>query len=172
MPIRLFLLLLCFVLSKTAISQSLRKEADLKAVFIYNFTQYIEWDSSGITNEFVIGIIGNSEVSPALIEIAKTNKIRSRAIKVIKYDKPENIGRCQILFITNESTFSLQSILRNTEKGTLTISETTGYANMGSAINFVIRNDKLRFEANLKSLDMAGLKASSQLLKLAIIVNQ
>ena len=56
-------------------------------------------------------------------------------------------------------------------KGTLTISEETGFADMGSAINFVVINDKLKFEANVKSITDEGLKASSQLLKLAIIVD-
>jgi hypothetical protein len=35
-----------------------------------------------------------------------------------------------------------------------------------------MQENKLKFEANLKAIDMAGLKASSQLLKLAKIVGQ
>jgi hypothetical protein len=53
----------------------------------------------------------------------------------------------------------------------LTISEETGFARMGTAFNFVVLNNKLKFEANLNAIYLAGLRASSQLLKLAIIVN-
>jgi YfiR/HmsC-like len=57
------------------------------------------------------------------------------------------------------------------DKGTLTISEQPGFAGMGTAFNFVPDHDKLKFEANVNSINEAGLKASSKLLKLAIIVN-
>jgi hypothetical protein len=171
MSVRFTLLLLCLI-PKISIGQPAKNEADLKAVFIYNFTHYIEWDSSSATGDFIIGIIGESEVSKSLADIAKTNTINNRNIKIRAYDKPENINKCHILFIPKSCPFQLVSILKKTESGVLTISETTGYANMGTALNFVVKDDKLKFEANLKSLDKAGLKASSQLLKLAIIVNQ
>ena len=53
----------------------------------------------------------------------------------------------------------------------LTISEEPGFAQQGTAFNFVIKKDKLKFETNLKALNQADVKAGSQLLKLAIIVN-
>ncbi|MES1224887.1 MAG: YfiR family protein, partial [Bacteroidota bacterium] len=62
-------------------------------------------------------------------------------------------------------------ILEKVEKRTLTVSEEEGYAKRGTAFNFVIKNDKLKFESNLNAINAAGLKAGSQLLKLAILVN-
>ncbi|MEO5907735.1 MAG: YfiR family protein [Ginsengibacter sp.] len=52
-----------------------------------------------------------------------------------------------------------------------TISEQPGFAEQGTAFNFVVKRNRLKFEANLKSISSAGLKAGSQLLKLAIIVD-
>ena len=43
---------------------------------------------------------------------------------------------------------------------------------MGGVINFVVRNNKLRFEINLGAGKRAGLMISSQLLKLADSVVQ
>ena len=145
------------------------QEAALKAVFIYNFTKYIDWDNVG--NEFVIGVIGNSPIENALAEIARTNTIKNKRIVIRHYTKPEDIRTCQVLFIAKRSSYSLSSILNETGRGMLTVSEEDGYSKQGTAFNFVIINDKLKFEANLKAIDDAGLKASSQLLKLAIIVN-
>jgi hypothetical protein len=66
---------------------------------------------------------------------------------------------------------ALEDILAKTaDKGILVISEKDGYAELGAAFNFVIVNRKLKFEANVKAINSAGLTASSQLLKLAIIV--
>jgi hypothetical protein len=75
------------------------------------------------------------------------------------------------LFISQNSSIPLDDILaKTTGKGILIISEQDGYAELGTAINFVIVNRKLKFEANVKAINAAGLTASSQLLKLAIII--
>ncbi|HMC99217.1 MAG TPA: YfiR family protein, partial [Ferruginibacter sp.] len=66
---------------------------------------------------------------------------------------------------------SLQSVLDRAGKGVLTVSEEPGLAKQGTAFNFIVNNDKLKFEANLKAIYAAGLKAGAQLLKLAIIVD-
>jgi len=148
-------------------------EANLKAVFIYNFTRYIEWDTASNLdkNNFVIGVLGSTPVSSALSEVARTNRVNNKRIVIRRYSKPEEIENCHILFIPKGIPFSLPSVLQRTQRGTLTVSEDVGFARQGVALNFVINNDKLKFEVNLKSLYDAGLKASSQLLKLAVIVD-
>ncbi len=171
---RLFVILLLILLKQTAIAQNGGGEANLKAVFIYNFTRYIEWDSTANQdkNSFVIGIIGSTPVSISLSEIAKTSRVGSKKIIIRRFSKPEEIDGCHVLFIPKGLPFSLTSVLQKTGKGTLTVSEETGFAKQGTALNFVIDpSDKLKFEANLNAFDVAGLKASSQLLKLAKIVD-
>jgi YfiR/HmsC-like len=154
----------------TAMAQAQEKEANLKAVFIYNFTKYVDWDTSGAENDFVIGIIGSSAVTAPLLDIAKTNTVKNQKIIIRLFNKPDEITYCHILFIPQKLSFSLQSILDRVGKGTLAVSEEADYARQGTAFNFVIINDKLKFEANLKAIYSAGLKASSQLLKLAKII--
>ncbi|MEJ0104829.1 MAG: YfiR family protein [Bacteroidota bacterium] len=165
----LFIVLFCCI-TGFATAQARNQEADLKAVFIYNFTYYIDWDSSYLSNDFVIGVIGFSPVTASLNEIAKSNKVNNKKIIIRVFDKPGDIESCQILFIPAKLSYSLSSILEKVDKGMLTISEQPGYASKGTAFNFVLINNKLKFEANLKTISSGGLKASSQLLKLAIII--
>jgi hypothetical protein len=168
---RLLIFLLTLTLAGNVMSQSKQKEADLKAVYIYNFTRYIEWDSSAMKNDFIIGVIGASPVTRSLTQVARSNKIKNKRIIVRVFDKPEQIETCHVLFIPRWSPYSLNSILDQTGKGTLTVSEQPGYAKMGTAFNFVLERQKLRFEVSLKALYLSGLKAGSQLLKLATIVD-
>jgi hypothetical protein len=169
---RLLLFILSYSFTGIAMSQTEKQEANLKAVFIYNFTKYIDWDaSSSPENTFVIGIIGSSAIMRPLTEIAKENKVNNKKIIIRSFSKPEDIGECQILFIPKKSPLSLSSILDKCGRGVLTISEEEGFAKRGTAFNFVVINDKLKFETNLKALDLAGLKAGSQLLKLAIVID-
>lgn len=156
----------------TAYAQSEKKEADLEAVFIYNFTKFITWDSAYLQKQFTIGVMGNTEITSSLSQIALTNTVGDKKILIRQFSTPEDILFCNILFIPKGFNYPLSSILDNISKGVLTISEQPGYAKEGVAFNFVVVNDKLKFESNRLAIEGAGLKASSQLLKLAIVIYQ
>ena len=166
-----FFLIMCCVAGMTAIAQAQEKEANLKAVFIYNFINYIDWGNSENENEFVIGIIGSSEIDNPIAEIAKTNLAKNKTIVIRHFNKVDDIRNCQMLFIPKNSPFSLKSVLEKIDKGVLTISDEPGLAKQGAAFNFVLVNNKLKFEVNLKAVYLSGVRVSSQLLKLAIIVD-
>jgi hypothetical protein len=145
--------------------------ANLKAAFVYNFTKYIEWNLTD-QDEFVIGIIGSSPILESFNEIAQSKTVNDKKIIIRQFKKPADITFCNILFISQDTPFSLSSILANTDKQTITVSEKEGFAEQGTAFNFKIVSDKLKFEANVKSIISTGVKVSSQLLKLAKIVDQ
>jgi hypothetical protein len=52
----------------------------------------------------------------------------------------------------------------------LTIGDTKGFGESGVMINFLTKENKVRFEINLAAARRAGLKISSKLLSLATIV--
>ncbi len=159
-----------FLAAGAAVAQT-QQEGNLKAVFIYNFTRYIEWNVDQDENEFVIGILGPSSIDKPINEIARTNTVNNRRIVVKHFSKPEDISYCHILFIPRSSPVPIQSVLDKTAKGMLIISEEPGFARLGTAFNFIPVKNKIKFEANLKAINAAGVKVSSQLLKLAIIIN-
>lgn len=148
------------------------EEYKLKAAFIYNFTMFVEWNPPISGNEFIIGVIDSSPINKHLGDIADIEKVNGKKIIIQKYDKLEDIGFCHILFIPQNSGLPLDDIIADPDlKRTLTISEKEEYAKKGIAINFVEVDNKLKFEINTRTLNSAGIKASSQLLKLAIIIN-
>jgi hypothetical protein len=168
MQLCLIFLLMC---SFATVSDEDNEEYNIKAAFIYQFTNYIDWGQLIPGDEFVIGIIGNSPLKGQLSEIAKSKTVKGKKIVFRQFSKPEEIVPCHILFIPRKTLFPLDNILSKVAgKGTLTISEKEGYAKKGTNINFIEVDEKLKFEANTKSINAAGLRASSQLLKLAIIV--
>lgn len=148
------------------------KEYDLKAAFIYKFTNYIEWDTPGADNTFTIGVFGFSPINSALTKLSQSKYVKEKKIIIRQFHKIEEITPCHILFISQKASIPLDNILNKAgQKGTLIISEKTGYAKKGTDINFVLVDNSLKFEANTKAISNTGLKVSSQLLKLAIIVD-
>ena len=167
----LFLVLLMGAAAPAAFAQNGEQEANLKAAFIYNFTKYIDWENYNHNDVFIIGVIGTDApiISP-LREIAKKYTIKNKRIEIRILQYPSDVSDCDLVFIPKECRFPLTDVLAYAGKSVLTISEKDGYASMGTDFNFIIVNQKLKFEANLKALASSGLKVGSQLLKLAIIV--
>ena len=170
---KLLLIIVLWCSAGCVIAQDGEQEANLKAAFIYNFTKYIDWGNYNDNYQFVIGVLGEeSAVIPALKEIARTRTINNKRIAIRIIDNLSDMRDCDIVFITKKSPFPLSSVLSRVGKGVLTISESNGYASQGTDFNFIVVNQKLKFEANLRAIASSGLKAGSQLLKLAVIVDQ
>lgn len=154
----------------TTIAQKVHQEANLEAAFIYNFTKYIDWGPYARDSIFVIGVAGDSPILESLDAIAASSRINKKRVIVKTINRGAEIAGCDILFISKKSRMPLNFILGKTRPGVLTISEQPGFAEAGTAFNFIVVNNRLKFEANLKAISSAGLKAGSQLLKLATIV--
>jgi len=165
LPVSLFLL----ALSSVHTPQTQEEEYNVKAACIYNFTKFIEWNPSG-SDAFVIGVIGDSPIEQALSEIASIKTVQGKKISIVRFHKPDEITACQMLFISKENSFPLGEILSKASEGMVTIGEKPGFALRGTMFNLLIRENRLRFEANTTAIANAGVKVSSQLLKLAIIV--
>ena len=164
-------LLLAFVLATlSSKGQQADLESNLKAAFLYNFTRYIDWPPDDETT-FIIGIVGPSDLDDALKEIARNNTVDNKKIVIRRFDKPEQITPCQVLFISRRVKANLADILARTGRGELTVAEKEGAARNGIMFNFVLMGDKLKFEVNTKALNAGGLRVSSQLLRLAIVVS-
>ena len=144
-----------------------------KAVFIYNFVTYVQWPEEAGTGVFKIGILGDSPLEMQLREISKKRGTRDRKLQVQVYRDIEDLEMCHVLFISSEQAGKLEKIRRRLgDRSVLTISDTPGLANRGVAINFVLVKGKLKFEINQQALQRADLRASAQLLKLAILVEE
>ena len=142
----------------------------IKAIFIYNFTKYIEWPENQKQGDFVIGVLGNS--NPNLIKeldkMATLSKIGSRGFVVKIYNSVEEITKCQ--FITAEKsnliTAAVQKVAKN---NTLVIGENTGQIKKGAVINFVYQENKQKFELSKTNAERSGLTVSSSLINMAIL---
>lgn len=138
----------------------------LKAKFLYAFINYVNWDSIAKNGEIKVAIIGESPITPTFMNINKNKKI-----KINEYQDLYEITNCNIVFVPSDCTYRLYTILSKfSKKPVLVVTEKTGYAKSGAHINFVVIQDKLKFEVNLKTLKETNLKVSSVLLQHAIIV--
>ena len=146
-------------------------EDKVKTAFLYKFTKYIQWPGGEPAEDFRIAVLGESGIAEPLRELARETPAEGRKIRTELLGSVEDIGRCHILFISASERARLPEILKKTEgRNILTVGESRGLAERGVVLNFVVVDGRLRFEINRRAADRAGLQISSELLKLAILV--
>jgi uncharacterized protein DUF4154 len=147
-------------------------EYEVKAAFIYNFGKYIAWPASPDSNKpFVIGLIGKDPFGRVLDEAMRGQTVQDRPVIVRRFTRVEQIRNCDILFIASSEKANVPHILSTLGKSpVVTIGDMARFAERGGMINLTMQRDRVRFEVNIDAFTRVGLKAGSQLLRLARIV--
>jgi hypothetical protein len=150
-------------------------EYQVKAAFIYKFATYIRWPAVAgpATTPFVIGIIGRDPFGPALYAVVRGERVQGRVILIRRLRQTEEALRCDVVFISASERANLKQIFASLQGNpVLTVGDMDQFAEMGGMINLVTEDRKIRFDINRGAIDRAGLKATSQLLRLARIVDE
>lgn len=156
----LIIVSLLFV-AETQAQVSTRK---LEAIYMYNFTKYINWQSGG-GDSHTIGVWEESEVASELQDNLKNKG--SIVVKVIK--TAEEAKSCQIVYLPKTKSDQLRALVSQAGSDVLIVTE-EDLAAKGASVSFVLDGSKLRFKINQGALNKAGLQASSSLLSLAILL--
>ncbi len=151
---------------------TMAQEAKYQSIFIYNFTRYIKWPEPMMSGNFVIGVLGNSELYDELQKMAGMKKQTQGLDLVIeKYNSIDEIQKCHILFVADDRLHQLSSISEaSVLNTTLLVTDSPGQAQKGSTINFVDVDGRIKFELNQSNAEKRNLKISGALVSLAIIV--
>jgi hypothetical protein len=143
-------------------------EYQVKAMFVFNFTKYVEWPEAKSSDVFTIGVIGESEIIEPLEHIATQKKVGDKKI-VVKVLTTEAEEYCNIIIVSKSRLNKLEQVEKKyAGKGVLIISDES---QRSAAINLVTRDNKIRFEINQFLARTGGIKISSQLLSLAVEVH-
>ena len=146
--------------------------AKIKAVYIYNFTKYIEWPKEYREQVFVIGVLGNSPLVDELKGMSSAKKVFNQNIEVRQFNSVTEITQCHILFVSSEAKDPFANVLGKVKDySTLLITDKPGLATQGAAINFVVMQNRQKFELNESNAIKYNLKVSNSLEALAILVN-
>jgi YfiR/HmsC-like len=155
---------------------SVSSEYLIKAGFIYNFANLVQWPSNAFAqpdSPIVIGILGEGSFGTILDRVLEGKKVNGRAFLVKRLRSVTDLKECHILFVSSSDMTHLTEAI-HLVKGMpiLTIGEIPGFAKRGGIINLVIEDNKVRFEVNVEAAKEADLNISSRLLALAKIVQQ
>lgn len=144
-------------------------EDDIKAAFLYNFTKFIEWPPAAAADEpFRICTAAEPAFGSAVDRIIAGETVQGRAIVRLTPATPEAARACQILFLGRlENDRAERWIAPVRGAPVLVVGESRGVWERGAAINFVLEDNRVKFDINTEVTVAAGLSVSSKLLRVA-----
>ncbi len=144
----------------------------IKAIFIYNFTKYVEWPSDYKQGDFVIEVLGSA---PGLVnELTSMAKLKKAGIQTIVIKNISDVGdiaNCHILYIAKDKVDAVSKASGKCKgKSTLIVTEGPGIIDKGAGISFVTASNKQKFEIHQGNIKKYNLEVSSKLLPFAEVV--
>jgi hypothetical protein len=151
-------------------------EYQLKAVFLFNFTQFVEWPPEAFAEPgapLVIGILGEDPFGAYLDETVRGEMVNGRPLIVQRYRRVDDIKSCHVLFVSRSEAEHLTQVLSSLKgRSILTVSDLDGFTRDGGVIRFATVANKIRLRISLDAAQSAKLTISSKLLRPAEIVGR
>ncbi|MGA3205028.1 MAG: YfiR family protein [Bryobacteraceae bacterium] len=140
-----------------------RLEYQVKAAFLFNFLKFVEWPPAAGDTPWVIGVLGHDPFGEVLDQTVKGKIVNGRPVQVRRFSRVGDVKDCNILFIggADFGRIGIPAL-----PGMLTVGEAPGFLKSGGIINFYIEDNRVHFEIRPTVARSAGLRVSSQLLKL------
>ena len=149
-------------------------ESQLKAVFLFNFTHFVEWPAAALPRDsapFVIGVLGNDPFGHDLDEVVRGEAVNQHALAIERYPTVADIRSCQILFIPAAELRHLDGIVSQLEqRSVLTVTDAEGPLPRGVIIGLFRQDNRIRLRIDLQAARASNLTISSKLSRAADIV--
>jgi hypothetical protein len=163
-------LLLCFSVNA---QDSLSKEDKLKAAYLWNFVDFINWRDLGSDksdSKVQICIDGSNDFIEFFRQLVGNRRV-GRLQHSVAVLQLKSARKCQLIYVrlANKATALRLVGAQNLDDNTVIVADTSSIYFPGAAIMFYQENNKLRFEVDLQRINTLNVDISSELLKLARI---
>lgn len=146
----------------------------VKAEFVVSFLSFVDWPAAKTTassGQLVVAVLGDPEFANLVRQAASRRQMAGRPVSVMTVQRPEAAREAHVAFIASSEAKRLPAILRTLATApVLTVGDTDGFAQEGVAINLYTFDKRIRIEVNTTAAERAGVRLSSNLLRLARIV--
>lgn len=151
-------------------------EARIKAAYLYHFCNYVDWPKDAFAREdspLVIGVIGSDRMVSELREVVMNRVAHGRQIMIREIRSGDSLDDLHLLFVAEAAITKLRQLVTASEqRSMLVVTEDPAGFNRNGAINFIIENDKVRFDIAPQAVRQRNLTVSAQLLTVARTVIQ
>jgi len=164
------LALAALLVSGSAFAQE-RPIHEVYSMMVFNFVKYVQWPDHAGSGEFVIGVVGNTDMYNTLNAWYGGKPRGAKTYVIKKFNTAAEVTDCQVVYIDKTKSAEFAAVNDKVKgKGTLVITDKNGLGEKGSAINFKTVDNKMKFELNQKVIEASNLKVSGSLTSMAILI--
>jgi hypothetical protein len=146
-------------------------EYQVKAAYLYKFASYIEWPAgpaSDAATPIVIGVIASDAVAADMTNVLQGQSVANRPIVVRRIDAHGRLDGLNVLFVARTHAGRLPELAAALQgRPVLTVTESEAPGDASGMVNFVVIDDKVKFDIALPRVAHSGLKISARLLAVA-----
>jgi hypothetical protein len=146
-----------------------QREAQFKAAYLFNFVKFVEWPARVGADSLTICFVGGRGIFAALSTGIDSKRVGTRRLVAKQVEHVASTDNCNALYVdaTAVGDHRLEATLP-----ILTVSDAEQFTAKGGMIELFTDNRRLRFLINIDNAQKAGLRISSDLLKLAADVQR
>ena len=145
-------------------------EANVKAVFLFNFAKYVAWPPLAIgersPGEVRLCVPARDSFFALLQSAVEGEDVDGKPLMAVALDGLDGARTCQILYVGNANSPDGKAWL-SAVRGLQVLTVGDGALTDDTVIVFVRENNRIRFDINRAAANGRGLNISSKLLRLA-----
>jgi hypothetical protein len=145
-------------------------EYRIKAAFLCKFGNYVDWPEVApalADPTFVIGVMGGAVAAQAVAAAANGQAVNGRPIVVRHLERSDSMQGLNILFVARSHATRLPEALAALKDQPVLVVTEQDSAPAGSMVNFVVVEDKVKFDVAPVVAERRGLRISARLLGVA-----
>jgi hypothetical protein len=161
----------CTVIATPARAQSPSLETAVKATYLHKIAAFVEWPASAFAapdSPLVLCVAGNDAVGRLADEAVSGRMYARRPIAVRHVAQPAQAADCHIVYVAGLREEAIAAYLDSVrDKPVLTVTDGAGDRRARGVINFIVRDNRVRFEIDLDLAALQHLVVSSKLVGVA-----
>jgi hypothetical protein len=168
----LMLLAAVWAMSPAARAAESYSEDAVKAAFLYRFTGYVDWPAQAAADpQFIIAVLDADGVAAELGRLLQNRQIQNRPAQVRSIKNIRELDGAHMLYIGGSHRDDLRRLISSVAgRPVLVVTNADGGLDAGSSVNFLLIDQRVRFEISLDAAQGSGLRVASELLAVAIRV--
>ena len=147
-------------------------EYQVKAAYLHKLVSFVDWPAGSFPPPGAavnLCVVGDDPFGATLDQMVENQQINGHPLVVRRLATVSGPSGCQILYIAGSRRQSIANALQMV-RGSPSLTITDGPEANGSIVQFVVKQDRVRFTIDVAAASRNGLTISSKLLSLALAV--
>lgn len=156
--------------------KAIDRENKVKAEFLFNLAQFVEWPRAVLpesVSPLIIGILGDNPFGAYLEELVSGKNVNGHPLLVRYCQTAEEAKACHLVYINfTDRNKMKEALVALKGQSVLTVSDNNNFIGQGGMVKLIKRGDKTEIVINDIPTKECNLIVSSKLLAIARVVHK